>query len=58
MKLKIWLLSVSLLLKLYLNKHKELTKKVCVQILAMSIGQSLGGGALLLSCLLSSIWVD
>lgn len=52
--------SLSLSLNSNAHKHKsiQLTKEICVQILAMSIGQALDGGALLLNSLLSSIWVD
>lgn len=40
------------------NKSIQLTKEISVQILAMSIGQALGGGALLLNRLFSPIRVD
>lgn len=38
--------------------HTQLTKEICVQILAMSISKALGGCALLLNSLFSSIWID
>lgn len=40
-----------------MQKSRQLTKEVCVQVLAMSVGQALGRFALLLNSLFSSVRV-